>query len=59
MGLPGVAYWSGISDAVWTAVGLAVGTYLNWLVTSRRLRRYSEKAGKRHHAARIFFQPVP
>ena len=45
MGLPGVAYWSGISDAVWTAVGLAVGTYLNWLVTSRRLRRYSEKAG--------------
>ncbi len=45
MGLPGVAYWCGISDAAWTAVGLAVGTYINWLITSRRLRRYSEKAG--------------
>lgn len=45
MGLPGVAYWCGIADATWTAIGLAVGTYLNWLITSRRLRRYSEKAG--------------
>lgn len=45
MGLPGVAYWCGIADAAWTAIGLAVGTYLNWLITSRRLRRYSEKAG--------------
>ena len=45
MGLPGVAYWSGISDASWTAIGLAVGTYINWLITSKRLRRYSEKAG--------------
>ena len=44
MGLPGVAYWCGISDAAWTAIGLAVGTYVNWLITSRRLRRYSEKA---------------
>ena len=31
MGLPGVAYLTGISDAGWTAIGLAVGTYLNWL----------------------------
>ncbi len=46
MGLPGVAYWCGISDAVWTAVGLAVGTYLNWLIVSKRLRRYSERAGE-------------
>ena len=45
MGLPGVAYWCGIADAAWTAIGLAVGTYVNWLITSRRLRRYSEKAG--------------
>ena len=45
MGLPGVAYWCGIADAAWTAVGLAVGTYVNWLITSKRLRRYSEKAG--------------
>lgn len=43
MGLPGVAYLTGIVDAFWTAAGLAVGTYLNWLFTSRRLRRYSEK----------------
>ena len=46
MGLPGVAYWCGLSDAVWTAIGLAVGTYLNWLIVSKRLRRYSESAGQ-------------
>ena len=45
MGLPGVAYWCGISDAAWTAIGLALGTYVNWLIVSKRLRRYSEKAG--------------
>ena len=45
MGLPGVAYWCGLADAVWTAIGLAVGTYLNWLIVSRRLRRYSIVAG--------------
>lgn len=43
MGLPGVAYWCGLADAVWTAIGLAVGTYLNWLIVSKRLRRYSIK----------------
>ena len=41
MGLPGVAYWCGLADAAWTAIGLALGTYLNWLIVSRRLRRYS------------------
>lgn len=45
MGLPGVAYWCGIADAAWTAIGLAVGTYVNWLIVSKRLRRYSVKAG--------------
>ena len=45
MGLPGVAYWCGIADASWTAIGLGIGTYINWLITSKRLRRYSEKAG--------------
>lgn len=25
MGLPGVAYWCGLADAAWTAIGLAVG----------------------------------
>ena len=44
MGLPGVAYWCGLADAAWTAIGLAVGTYLNWLVVSKRLRRYSVRA---------------
>lgn len=43
MGLPGVAYWCGLADAVWTAIGLAIGTYLNWLLISKRLRRYSVK----------------
>ncbi len=44
MGLPGVAYWYGLADAAWTAIGLAVGTYLNWLIVSKRLRRYSVRA---------------
>ena len=39
MGLPGVAYLSGICDAAWTAIGLAVGTWLNWFFVSRKLRR--------------------
>jgi len=43
MGLPGVAYISGIADAGWTAIGLAVGTYLNWLLVAKRLRRYTIK----------------
>ena len=45
MGLPGVAYWFGMSDAIWTAIGLAIGTYLNWLLVARRLRNYSIIAG--------------
>ena len=45
MGLPGVAYWCGLADAFWTALGLAFGTYLNWLLVAKRLRRYSERAG--------------
>lgn len=50
MGLPGVALLNGLfgnktgfAEAVWTAVGLAVGTYLNWLLVARRIRIYSEK----------------
>ncbi len=45
MGLPGVAYWFGLSDAIWTAIGLAAGTYINWLIVAKRLRRYSAIAG--------------
>ncbi len=41
MGLPGLAYWTGLADAGWTAIGLFVGTYLNWLIVSKRLHNYS------------------
>ncbi len=44
MGLPGVAYLTGIADAGWTAIGLAIGTYFNWLIVAKRLRRYTVKA---------------
>lgn len=45
MGLPGVAYMTGVADAAWTAIGLAIGTYLNWLIVAKRIRRYSIVAG--------------
>ncbi len=41
MGLPGLAYLTGIADVGWTVIGLAVGTYLNWLIVAKRLRNYS------------------
>lgn len=44
MGLPGVAYLSGICDAAWTAIGLAVGTYINWLIVAKRIRIYTVTA---------------
>ena len=44
MGLPGVAYLSGICDAAWTAIGLAIGTYINWLIVAKRIRIYTYKA---------------
>lgn len=42
MGLPGLAYLSGVADVGWTAIGLAIGTYLNWLFTAKRLRIYTQ-----------------
>lgn len=45
MGLPGVAYVSGLADATWTAIGLAIGTYINWLVVAKRLRHYTHACG--------------
>ena len=45
MGLPGVAYLSGLADASWTAIGLSLGTYLNWLFVAKKLRRYTTKIG--------------
>lgn len=50
MGLPGLAYLSGLADVGWTAIGLAIGTYLNWLFTAKRLRRYT-------HATKSFTLP--
>lgn len=44
MGLPGVAYLTGVADAGWTAIGLAIGTYVNWLIVAKRLRRYTKIA---------------
>ncbi|MDR0936170.1 MAG: sodium/proline symporter PutP [Oscillospiraceae bacterium] len=41
MGLPGLAYWTGLADPFWTALGLAAGTYVNWLIVAKRLRKYS------------------
>lgn len=41
MGLPGVALVSGLADASWTAIGLAAGTYINWLIVAKRLRIYT------------------
>ncbi len=44
MGLPGLAYLTGLADPGWTAIGLAVGTYFNWLIVAKRLRRYTAVA---------------
>lgn len=43
MGLPGVALIAGLAEASWTAIGLAVGTYINWLIVAKRVRVYSQK----------------
>ena len=45
MGLPGLAYIAGLAEVTWTAIGLSIGTYLNFLLVARLLRRYSEKIG--------------
>ncbi len=45
MGLPGLAYLCGVAEVGWTVIGLAVGTYLNWLIVAKRLRRYSARLG--------------
>lgn len=44
LGLPGYAYLSGM-EAGWIALGLGVGTYLNWKFVAKRLRRYTKEAG--------------
>ena len=42
MGLPGVIYAGGLANA-WIAVGLFLGTVLNWRFVSGRLRLYTQK----------------
>ncbi len=41
MGLPGLAYLTGVANPAWTAIGLGIGTWFNWFIVARRLRRYS------------------
>ncbi|MFP8960457.1 sodium/proline symporter PutP [Streptomyces nanhaiensis] len=43
LALPGAVYAAGVG-ATWIAVGLVVGTYLNWLFVAPRLRAYTERA---------------
>lgn len=43
MGLPGLAMAGRFAEASWTAIGLAIGTYLNFLIVAKRLRRYSSR----------------
>ncbi|MBR1832877.1 MAG: sodium/proline symporter [Ruminiclostridium sp.] len=45
MGLPGLALLCGCAEVGWTAIGLGVGTYLNWLIVAKRLRVYSHRIG--------------
>ncbi len=44
MGLPGTVYLAGVGQA-WIAIGLFVGTVLNWWFVSVRLRIYTQKTG--------------
>lgn len=41
MGIPGLAYLSGIADPLWTVIGLGIGTYINWLIVAKRIRTYT------------------
>lgn len=41
MGLPGLCYLGGVKETFWTALGLILGTYLNWLFVAKPLRKCS------------------
>ncbi len=67
MGLPGVALLAGLAEAGWTAIGLGVGTYVNWLLVARRIRNYSTRLGaftlpdffsRRYHEQKKFLNAV-
>lgn len=44
MGLPGAAYATGLGN-YWIAIGLAVGTILNWALVAKPLRKFTEVCG--------------
>lgn len=44
MGLPGYAYMAGIS-AFWIALGLIIGTWVNWMLVAKRLRIFTSVMG--------------
>ncbi len=44
MGLPGAFYLTGSGD-IWVAIGLLIGTVLNWFFVSGRLRKYTIASG--------------
>ena len=44
MGLPGAILVSGLTES-WIAIGLFLGTYLNWKIVAARLRKMSYAAG--------------
>lgn len=58
MGLPGLAYATGLQSAFWTAVGLVLGTYLNWLIVAKRIRHYTIQRRKLHNNTGIPDKPV-
>ena len=44
MGLPGAIFARGLTES-WIAIGLFIGTYLNWRLLASRLRKMSYAAG--------------
>ncbi len=67
MGIPGLAFITGLASPLWTVLGLGIGTYLNWYFTTKRLRRYTIKLGavtvpeflsKRYHDKRNILMAI-
>ena len=57
-GHPGLAYFFGASEAMWTCIGLAIGTYLNWLFVAKAPASVL-RARARHHHPGVLLQPLP
>ena len=55
MGLPGAIYLGGVAN-IWIAVGLFIGTVLNWLFVAGRLRAYTKQTDT--ITLPCFFEPV-